>query len=74
MLFRSQMHLIDGFPVANIRDIIASKRASGREKDLVDLPLLEDFRDEFEKTLRGELKSSVDIAISKTNAPDQDES
>ena len=71
---RRQMHLIDGFPVANIRDIIASKRASGREKDLVDLPLLEDFRDEFEKTLRGELKSSVDIAISKTNAPDQDES
>ena len=39
----------DGFPVANLRDIIASKRASNREKDLVDLFLLEDFRREYEK-------------------------
>ena len=41
--------LIEQFPVANIRDIIASKKASGRAKDLNDLPLLEDFRIEFEK-------------------------
>ena len=31
------------FRVAHLRDIIASKRASGRQKDLVDLPLLESF-------------------------------
>ena len=32
------------FPVANIRDIIASKRASGRMKDRLDLHLLERFK------------------------------
>lgn len=46
---RERMIVIDKFPIANIRDIIASKKASGREKDLNDLPLLEDFRIEFEK-------------------------
>jgi hypothetical protein len=38
----------DIFPVANLRDIIASKRASGRMKDRVDLHLLELFREEYE--------------------------
>jgi hypothetical protein len=38
----------DIFPVANLRDIIASKRASGRMKDRLDLHLLELFRLEFE--------------------------
>jgi hypothetical protein len=37
------------FHVANIRDIIASKRASGRKKDEIELPLLESFRGEYEK-------------------------
>jgi hypothetical protein len=37
------------FPVANIRDIIASKRATGRVKDWLDLHLLELFADEYEK-------------------------
>lgn len=59
--------LIDGFPIANIRDIIASKKASGREKDLLDLPLLEDFRQEFEKKMRGEPKSAIEIAMEKSN-------
>lgn len=63
---QKRMHLIDGFPVANIRDIIASKRATGREKDRLDLPLLEEFCDEFEKTQRGDPKSSVEIALDKT--------
>lgn len=62
----SRRHLIDGLPVANIRDIIASKRAAGREKDLVDLPLLEDFRQEFEKGLRGQPKTAVEIALERT--------
>jgi hypothetical protein len=42
---------VDGFPVAHIRDIIASKRASSREKDLADLPPLEEFREELEKRM-----------------------
>lgn len=63
---KKRMLLVDNFPIANIRDIIASKKASGREKDLVDLPLLEDFRIEFEKSLRGEPKTALEIALSKT--------
>ena len=63
---QKRKHLIDGFPVANIRDIIASKKAAGREKDLIDLPLLEDFRVEFEKLLRGEPKSALEIALERT--------
>ena len=40
------------FPVANLRDIIASKKASGRMKDRLDLHLLELFRLEFEASAR----------------------
>lgn len=36
------------FPVANIRDIIASKKASNRMKDRMDLYLLDLFRTEYE--------------------------
>ena len=53
---------VEGFQVANLRDIIASKRASGREKDLLDLPLLERFREEYEKLNPGPLKSAADLA------------
>ncbi|MBI4025993.1 MAG: hypothetical protein HY360_13490 [Verrucomicrobia bacterium] len=52
---RSVQHEI--FPVANLRDIIASKRASGRVKDLNDLPLLEAFREEYEKVHAKPLRS-----------------
>ncbi len=62
---KKQMIVIDNLPVANIRDIIASKRASGREKDLNDLPLLEDFQEEFEKKMRGELRTTFEIAMEK---------
>ena len=62
---KKRMLMIDIFPVANIRDIIASKKASGREKDLIDLPLLEDFREEFEKSRRGDLKTTYEIALEK---------
>lgn len=67
---RKRMIVVDGFPVANIRDIIASKRASGREKDLNDLPLLEDFREEYEKSLRREPRSAVEIALERTEFDD----
>jgi hypothetical protein len=50
------------FPVANLRDIIASKRASGRQKDLIELPLLESFREEYDKRHAPPLRSAADIA------------
>lgn len=37
------------FPVMNIRDIIASKRAARRAKDAIELPLLEAFREVYEE-------------------------
>jgi len=43
----------DIFPVANLRDIIASKKASGRMKDRLDLHLLELFRLEYESKKPG---------------------
>ena len=57
---RSILH--DGFPVASLADIIASKRASGREKDLIDLPLLEQFREEYERRYPRPLRSRAEIA------------
>ena len=56
---------LDGFQIANLRDIIASKRASGREKDLLDLPLLERFREEYERLNPPALRSAADIAAKK---------
>ena len=38
----------DIFPIASLQDIIASKKASGRMKDRLDLHLLELFRLEYE--------------------------
>jgi len=39
---------VENFPVMSIADIIASKRAAGRKRDLMDLELLEEFRKVFE--------------------------
>jgi len=41
--------VLDGgrFPVASLDDIIASKRATGREKDIYDVRRLEQFRIEY---------------------------
>lgn len=61
-----ERRLLEGiFPVANLRDIIASKRASGRKKDQIELPLLENFRAEYEKRHSPPLRSAGDIATSK---------
>jgi hypothetical protein len=53
------------FHIANLRDIIASKRASGRQKDLIDLPLLENFRAEYERSHAAPLRSAADLAKRK---------
>ncbi len=37
----------DGFPVTSISDIIRSKKATGRAKDKMEIPLLEDFEREY---------------------------
>ncbi len=55
------------FPVANLRDIIASKRASSRKKDAIELPLLESFRAEYEKRHPPPLRSASDIASEKSH-------
>lgn len=65
-----RMFIVDNFPVANIRDIIAGKKASGCEKDAVDLPLLEDFQEELEKTMRREPKSAIEVAIERAASRD----
>jgi len=46
---KSRMDVSTGFPVLNIRDIIASKRAAKRARDVIELPLLEAFREVYEK-------------------------
>lgn len=45
---KSRSVLAEGrFPVASLDDIIASKRATGREKDMADIRRLEQFRGEY---------------------------
>lgn len=51
----------EGFPVASLDDIIASKRASAREKDLIDLPLLEDFKQAYERQNPRPLRNAWEI-------------
>lgn len=45
---KSRMDTSSGFPVLNLRDIIASKRSAGRPRDAIELPLLEAFRQVYE--------------------------
>ena len=54
------------FRVANLRDIIASKRASGRDKDKVELELLEDFRSEYEERHPVPLRWATELAKRKS--------
>ncbi len=53
---------VEGLPVANIRDIIASKRASGRRKDIMDLDLLENFKKYWEAANPAPLPTSRQAA------------
>lgn len=51
----------DGFRIASLRDIIASKRASARPKDFDELPRLEVFAEEYEKRNPRPLRSAHEI-------------
>ena len=62
---------IDFFKIASLRDIIASKRASNRQKDLLDLPLLEAFRDEFERVHAKPLRTGAEIAGEGSRDPEK---
>lgn len=44
--------VVDGMPVCHPDDIIASKRAAGREKDIETLPRLMEFREYWERHLK----------------------
>lgn len=57
------------FQIANLRDIIASKRASGRKRDEIELPLLESFRIEYEKRHAPPLRSAGGIAADNAGGP-----
>ncbi len=46
---KARVDMSSGFPVANIRDIIGSKRAANRPRDAIELPLLQAFRRMYEK-------------------------
>ncbi len=46
---KGRIDMSSGFPVANISDIIESKRAAKRPRDAVELPLLQAFREMYEK-------------------------
>src|SRR5947207_6232742 len=46
---KARIDTSSGFPVANIRDIIESKRAAGRPRDAIELPQLRDFQRAYEQ-------------------------
>lgn len=51
---KQRVDLSSGFPVLNIRDIIASKRAANRRRDRKELPDLEDFQQVYEMKRKNE--------------------
>jgi len=46
---KARVDMSSGFPVANIRDIIESKRAANRPRDAIELPQLRAFQRMYEK-------------------------
>lgn len=49
---KARIDLSSGFPVANLRDIIESKRVANRPRDAIELPLLQAFREAYENQKR----------------------
>ena len=62
---KSRRVMEDIFPIANLRDIIASKKASNRRKDLVDMELLEEFAREYTAANAKPLPSAFDQAMKR---------
>jgi hypothetical protein len=62
---KSRRIMEDIFPIANLRDIIASKKASNRRKDLVDMELLEEFALEYAAANAKPLSSAFDQAMKR---------
>src|SRR6266498_5065747 len=46
---KARIDMSSGFPVANLRDIIGSKRAAKRPRDAIELPQLQAFLEVYEK-------------------------
>ena len=55
------------YPVANLKDIIASKKASNRRKDWLDMDLLEAFAEEYFSRHSKPLKSAIELADEKSD-------
>ena len=62
---KSRRIMEDIFPIANLRDIIASKKASNRRKDLVDMELQEEFVLEYASMNARPLSSAFDQAMKR---------
>lgn len=62
---RSRRIVHETLPVASLGDIIASKKASGRQKDVNEMPMLEAFRIEYERLHPQPLKSAWEIDRNK---------
>lgn len=59
---KSRRIMEDIFPIASLQDIIASKKASNRRKDLVDMEMLEEFANEFAAMRTKPLSTTLDRA------------
>jgi hypothetical protein len=62
---KSRRIMEDIFPIANLRDIIGSKKASNRKKDLVDMELLEEFAREYAAVNAQPLQSTFEKAMQR---------
>lgn len=62
---KSRRIMEDIFPIASLRDIIGSKKASNRKKDLVDMELLEEFAREYAAVNAQPLQSTFDKAMQR---------
>lgn len=64
---KSRRIMEDIFPIANLRDIIASKKASNRRKDLVDMEMLEEFAKEYAAVHSKPLNSALNQALKRVD-------
>lgn len=62
---KSRRIMEDIFPIANLRDIIASKKASNRRKDLVDMEMLEEFARVYAAMNAQPLPSTFEMAMQR---------